>query len=375
MIGIRQTGSIAHESADSSKLAKREDRGQRMPRRECNDLIPPGKEKRIGFDQCRFDFFLNESRKGCIEVALGAGPDDNELLSKLLRRCLCVSRGGLGIWIVRVHQHTDHSGGGHQFAQQLQSFCDREDHKKADAREIAPRPVEAGNEAGGDRVEASDEDDGNCGCGGFCSLDRNVAANRDDDIHSAVDQIRRQGWQSIDLIVRRSVFDRHVLAFDIPGLLQAPVKSEYLIAARFEGHAAEQTDHRHRLLRARRERPRGCRAPEKRDELAALHSITLSARSTRPAGTSWPIAFAVLRLMTSSKWVGCSTEISAGLAPRSIRATSRARWRKVCEKRGPYPRSPPSSASSGHWCMAGRRSAAMLSVIAGSFIVNNGVAS
>src|SRR5438128_2261720 len=34
----------------------------------------------------------------------------------------------------------------------------------------------------------------------------------------------------------------------------------------------EEADNRHRrLLRARRERPRGCRAAERRDELAALH--------------------------------------------------------------------------------------------------------
>src|SRR5262249_37044463 len=36
--------------------------------------------------------------------------------------------------------------------------------------------------------------------------------------------------------------------------------------------AAENTDHRHRrLLRARRERPRGCRATEQRDEVAPSH--------------------------------------------------------------------------------------------------------
>jgi hypothetical protein len=39
----------------------------------------------------------------------------------------------------------------------------------------------------------------------------------------------------------------------------------------------KKSDHRHRrLLRARRERPRG-RTAEKRDELAAPHSITSSA--------------------------------------------------------------------------------------------------
>src|SRR5439155_5378981 len=55
------------------------------------------------------------------------------------------------------------------------------------------------------------------------------------------------------------------------------------------------------------------------------HSITLSARSTRPAGTSCPIAWALLRLITSSNVVGCSTGRSAGFAPLSILATMRAR--------------------------------------------------
>src|SRR5215813_9307115 len=90
--------------------------------------------------------------------------------------------------------------------------------------------------------------------------------------------------------------------------------------------SAGETDHRHRrLLRARRERPRGSRAADKRDERAAFHSITLSARSTRPAGTSCPIALAVARLITSSNVVGCSTGRSAGFAPLRILATIRAR--------------------------------------------------
>ncbi len=52
------------------------------------------------------------------------------------------------------------------------------------------------------------------------------------------------------------------------------------------------------LLRPRRERPRGRRAAEKRDELAALaHSITSSARASSVGGTSRPSALAVLRLI------------------------------------------------------------------------------
>jgi hypothetical protein len=47
------------------------------------------------------------------------------------------------------------------------------------------------------------------------------------------------------------------------------------------------------LLRPRRERPRRCPAPEQRDELATLHSITSSARASSDVGTSRPSNFAV----------------------------------------------------------------------------------
>jgi len=80
-----------------------------------------------------------------------------------------------------------------------------------------------------------------------------------------------------------------------------------------------------------------CRSmpPDQRYELAPLHSITLSARATRPAGTFSPIAFAAFRLMTNSNRAGCSTGMSAGLVPRNIFATMRARWRNVSVSRGP----------------------------------------
>src|SRR6516165_9311770 len=71
-----------------------------------------------------------------------------------------------------------------------------------------------------------------------------------------------------------------------------------------------------RLLRARRERPRHCRAAEKRDELAAAaHSITSSARASSLSGIWRPSVFAVLRLMMRSNFVGCRIGKSFGLSP------------------------------------------------------------
>src|SRR5262245_23154911 len=76
----------------------------------------------------------------------------------------------------------------------------------------------------------------------------------------------------------------------------------------------EHTDPPHplRLLRARREWPRGRRSADQRYELAALHSITSSASASSLSGIWRPSAFAVFRLITNSNLVGCWTGSSPG---------------------------------------------------------------
>src|SRR6266540_875581 len=74
-----------------------------------------------------------------------------------------------------------------------------------------------------------------------------------------------------------------------------------------------------RLLRARGERPRG-RTAEQRDEFAAIHSITSSARASSVGGTSRPSALAVLRLTTSSNLTGAWTGSSLGFEPWRMRS-------------------------------------------------------
>jgi hypothetical protein len=62
---------------------------------------------------------------------------------------------------------------------------------------------------------------------------------------------------------------------------------------------------------------RKLRTAEQRDELAPSHSITSSASARRRSGTVRLSALAVLRLITSSNLVGCSTGSSAACAPLS----------------------------------------------------------
>src|SRR5262249_25329468 len=120
-------------------------------------------------------------------------------------------------------------------------------------------------------------------------------------------------------------YDRYVIALDIAGVLEALAKSAQTVLNSLRRSVIKEADHRHRrLLRARRERPRGDRAAEQRDELAPFHhSITLSARTTNVLGTSCPLAFAFLRLMTSANLAGCSPGRSPGFAPRRSLASCR----------------------------------------------------
>jgi hypothetical protein len=69
--------------------------------------------------------------------------------------------------------------------------------------------------------------------------------------------------------------------------------------------------------------------------------MTWSARSRNDCGIVNPSAFAVFRLTTRSNLVGCSTGISAGLAPLRILSTNYAvRW-KLATLLGPYDMSMP----------------------------------
>src|SRR5262249_60336987 len=81
-------------------------------------------------------------------------------------------------------------------------------------------------------------------------------------------QLGRQLRQPIKLILAPTVYDRYVIALDIAGVLEALAKSAQTVLNSLRRSVIKEADHRHRrLLRARRERPRGNRPAEQRAEL------------------------------------------------------------------------------------------------------------
>src|SRR5262245_1847669 len=148
-------------------------------------------------------------------------------------------------------------------------------------------------------------------------------AGGEDDIRRERNQFCRIGADAIGIGPCPTGLDLYVAPDGPARLLQALQKcplarlSQRIVGSTVMEHA--DAPHPLALLRARRERPRSSAA--ERDELAALHSITSSARSRNDSGMVRPSVFAVVRLMTRSNLVGCWTGMSAGLAPSKILST------------------------------------------------------
>src|SRR5262245_30896083 len=99
---------------------------------------------------------------------------------------------------------------------------------------------------------------------------------RSDRGHLTAYQIGCEVGQSVVLVLR-AILDRHILALDVAGFTKALPECGQIACtinkrrAAKRGTRAEHADHRHRrLLRARRERPRG-RATEQCNEFAPPH--------------------------------------------------------------------------------------------------------
>src|SRR5262245_9025536 len=121
--------------------------------------------------------------------------------------------------------------------------------------------------------------------------------------------------QARSLSPRSAAFNRHVLALEVADFVEAPAER------RGKGRIGRSgIDEIRPPVSTGRNRPRNRRAAEQCDELATTaHSITSSASASTLSGILTPSAFAVLRLITNSNLVGCTTGRSATFSPFKIR--------------------------------------------------------
>ena len=265
---------------------------------------------------------LDEGRESAVDLAFRAGLQNTEVHPLRARRFLHMSDDALGRQVIRVHQQGDHPGLRNQLQQLLEQFGHQLGEHQADAREVAARPRESGDQADRNRVADGVEEDRDRRGRVLRRERRRVAALGHDHVDLAGDEVGGQRGQPINVALAPAIFDHHVLSLDVAGLAQSLTESSLLqfnLRAHGGRKRAEEADHRHRLLlRACSERPTDSRAAKHEHDVAAVHSITSSARASSNRGTVRPSALAVFRLITSSTLVGCSTGRSAGLAPFRI---------------------------------------------------------
>ena len=147
---------------------------------------------------------------------------------------------------------------------------------------IAAWPVEAGDKTSRNRVDAGGKDDRN-GLGGRYHRPHGsrVAADQHG-CDAATDEVDRHPGHPVILTFGPAILDCDVPALDEADFGEAAPKCVHVFRPFHRRHAVEDPDHRHRLLRARRERPRYRRAAEERDEMAAFQLIELHSVPHQP---------------------------------------------------------------------------------------------
>src|SRR5262245_7823764 len=185
--------------------------------------------------------------------------------------------------------------------------------------DISSRSREASDEAPSDRIggEAHDYWD-RLGCIPCCL--NGAGADSDDDIRAKLHQFSCQFGEPIEAPVSMSQLDDQVLPFDIAEFAEAGNDDEG--ADRPNGREDADAIHLRRLLRFGDEgRGEDTRTHHGNERSPVHHWMISSARISTDCGIVSPRAFAVLRLITSSNLVGCSTGRSAGFAPLRILST------------------------------------------------------
>jgi hypothetical protein len=110
-------------------------------------------------DKQRAGARLDNRREGGIEFTFICGFHDQDFATDGATCRRHLSQLDLDFRFVRVHQHRNDGGLGNQFVHEPQLLRHQVNREEGHARDVAPGPVEAGDEASSDRIVADHEDD------------------------------------------------------------------------------------------------------------------------------------------------------------------------------------------------------------------------
>src|SRR5215831_8289525 len=120
---IRRVASIADKPANFSEVAVCKCRGDRVARRQIDQLEAAANEKAIAADEKRVGPLAHKSCKGRVDLPTVAGLEDLELQPHSASSRFHVSQRSLGSGISRIDEHGHTSGAGHQLTSSSSRFA------------------------------------------------------------------------------------------------------------------------------------------------------------------------------------------------------------------------------------------------------------
>ena len=214
-----------------------------------------------------------------------------------------------------VGEHRHSSPFGEEIEQDFLPFAIEIGRQQAHAGRVAAGTRQRAHQAGPHHVVGGGND-GNAGRGGLRGDDRRIT-RANNGVHLQFDQLGCDGGKPFIADGKTASVDRDILAVDEAELAQRVDEN----GERGQRERNQRADAIFAWcgLRDESTRPGDRRTAEQRDERAACHSITSSAVICIISGTARLSAFAVLRLIANSNFVGCITGRSAGFSPLSMR--------------------------------------------------------
>src|SRR5262249_43250647 len=212
---------VAHQSASFDKLALIIHGGHRVASGKRDELNATRAEQYLRSHQQRIRPLLRKARKDSVDVEIGCGAEDVDLPPDRRRCRLHLCDRGLPEPNAGSDKQRKALGSWQELVQEPKPLAHNAHCQISDTCRIAPRLVEASDQARFDRVHAGAEDNWNGRGQAFEYACRISAGGSGDDRDATSDQISGPFRQPIVLIVGPAIFDRYVLALDKARIFQA----------------------------------------------------------------------------------------------------------------------------------------------------------
>src|SRR5262245_30194369 len=220
MVGPRQRGTIAHQTAALDVYTPWVDRRELVTCRQRDDFSVPGREEWIGTDRKRASPLLGGGNEGCLQVAVDVGFQHKQAQAASARYLLHIFYLDFAPVRVWIHEQRNGVSLGHHPQQQLHTLLQQLDRVHAHAAGIAARMAQARHEAHFDGIKAGNEKNRD-GPGGSPRSHCRFETSRNDRSDPTANQIGHKPRQPVGPPPCPAVLDSEIPPFDIAALIEA----------------------------------------------------------------------------------------------------------------------------------------------------------